>query len=162
MPLPKAIHLRHAKLSLPNFHPTVGVVLGSGLGAFSEELSEMRSVPYESIPHMPQSKVSGHAGQLLFGMIDGVRVACLAGRAHAYEGHECNEVVFGVSLLAELGCRTVFLSNAAGGVSEQTHPGDLLLIQDHINLTGKNPMMKEAGPMLLAQCVTARLLQRRE
>jgi purine-nucleoside phosphorylase len=118
--------------------PVVGVVLGSGLGAFGEQLE--LCTPYEKLPGMPVSTVPGHAGNLRFGKIDGIGVACLQGRAHLYEGHEPDSVVFGVRLLARLGCRAVLITNAAGGIGAHLLPGDRMLISDHINLTGKNPL----------------------
>lgn len=119
----------------------VGLVLGSGLGALAEALTDAERVPYAEISGMPVSAVAGHAGNLWFGKLAGVSVACLQGRVHAYEGHDLPEVCFGVRLLAALGCRTVLLSNAAGGIAPGMAPGDLMLITDHLNLTGKNPLV---------------------
>lgn len=121
--------------------PRVGLVLGSGLGAFAEELAGATTVPYAEIPHMPSPGVSGHAGNLYIGELGGVRVACLQGRVHAYEGHPMDRVVFGVRLLAELGVRAALLTNAAGGIGPGLAAGDLMLITDHINLTGNNPLI---------------------
>ena len=123
--------------------PLVGVVLGSGLGAWGDSLAGLRKVPYAAIPHMPVSAVIGHAGNLCLGQVDGLEVACLQGRVHLYEGHAPDRVVFGVRLLARLGCRAVLLTNAAGGIRSDFAPGDLMLIKDHLNLSGKNPL---AGP----------------
>jgi purine-nucleoside phosphorylase len=121
--------------------PVVGVVLGSGLGSFADSLAGAVGIPYLDIPHMPRTTVVGHAGQLRIGTVDGVRVGCLQGRVHLYEGHEPERVVFGVRLLAKLGCRAVLLTNAAGGMRASFHPGTLMLITDHLNLTGRNPLM---------------------
>jgi purine-nucleoside phosphorylase len=121
--------------------PVVGVVLGSGLGAFGEKLE--RSIPYRDLPGMPASTVPGHAGNLRLGRIDGVGVACLQGRVHLYEGHDADAVVFGVRLLAKLGCKAVVLTNAAGGIAPELQPGDRMLITDQLNLTGHNPL---SGP----------------
>jgi purine-nucleoside phosphorylase len=121
--------------------PGVGVVLGSGLGAFGDSLGSLQKVPYSEIPHMPRSAVVGHAGNLCLGTVGTTRVACLQGRVHLYEGHDLEYVTFGVRLLARLGCRTVLLTNAAGGVNTSFAPGDLMLIVDHLNLTGKNPLI---------------------
>jgi purine-nucleoside phosphorylase len=118
--------------------PSVGVVLGSGLGAFGERLEHR--IAYEELHGMPMSRVPGHAGFLRFGLVDGVAVACLQGRAHLYEGHAPAAVVFGVRLLAALGCRAVLLTNAAGGIAASLRPGDRMLITDHLNLTGHNPL----------------------
>ncbi len=121
--------------------PVVGLVLGSGLGTFASRIEERVVVPYAEVPHMPASSVAGHAGELVAGLVRGVPVACLAGRAHLYEGHTPNDAVFGVRLLAELGCHTVLLTNAAGGVSERCGARTLMLLVDHLNLTGSNPLV---------------------
>ncbi len=121
--------------------PRVGVVLGSGLGAFGDTLSHLTKIPYIDIPHMPRSAVVGHAGNLCLGEIDGVSVACLQGRVHAYEGHDADTVTFGVRLLARLGVGAVLLTNAAGGIDASFAAGELMLICDHLNLTGKNPLI---------------------
>ncbi|MBK7585682.1 MAG: purine-nucleoside phosphorylase [Myxococcales bacterium] len=130
--------------------PTVGVVLGSGLGAFADSLTGLVKLPYAEIPHMPRSSVVGHAGNLVLGRVGAARVACLQGRVHAYEGHALERVTFGVRLLARLGCRAVLLTNAAGGIRDGFSPGDLMLIVDHLNLMGRNPLVGEnddsAGP----------------
>lgn len=119
--------------------PTVGVVLGSGLGAFGDRLSF--KIPYADIPGMPTPKVAGHPGNLCLGKLGSATVACLQGRVHTYEGHELDAVVFGVRLLAKLGCRAVLLTNAAGGIGPHLSPGRLMLIDDHINLMGRNPLV---------------------
>jgi purine-nucleoside phosphorylase len=124
-------------------NPAVGVVLGSGLGAWAEGLASATKVPYADIPHMARSTVVGHAGNLWLGRAEGVPVACLQGRVHLYEGHEAERVVFGVRLLAKLGCRAVVLTNAAGGLDPAASPGDLMLVTDHLNLMGRNPL---SGP----------------
>jgi purine-nucleoside phosphorylase len=124
-------------------------VLGSGLSGLADELAGAKSFPYASIPEFPAATVQGHRGTLSVGLLDGVTVACLAGRVHLYEGHTPERVVFGVRLLAELGCSTVLLTNAAGGIAGDFKPGDLMLIQDHLNLTGQNPLVgpnDEHGP----------------
>jgi purine-nucleoside phosphorylase len=128
--------------SRTSVHAKVGVVLGSGLGAFGDALEE--AIPYAELPGMPLSRVAGHAGNLRLGKVGVVGVACLQGRAHLYEGHDANTVVFGVRLLARLGCRAVVLTNAAGGIAPGLRPGDRMLITDHLNLTGNNPL---AGPL---------------
>ncbi len=127
--------------------PVVGVVLGSGLGAWADGLSGVAKIPYADVPHMARSSVAGHAGNLCVGRSAGVPVACLQGRVHMYEGHEPERVVFGVRLLARLGCRAVVLTNAAGGLEASFSPGDLMLIVDHLNLMFKNPLTghNEAG-----------------
>jgi len=120
--------------------PRVGLVLGSGLGALADELVNVVRVPYASIPHHPTSSVAGHAGKLCLGELGGVPVACMQGRVHAYEGHPLSRVVFGARLLAELGCDAVLLSNAAGGIAERLAPGNLMRIDDHLNLMGDSPL----------------------
>jgi len=121
--------------------PAIGVVLGSGLGSFVESLAEPLVFTYAQIPHMAASSVEGHAGNLHLGRIASARVACMQGRVHAYEGHPLARVVFGVRLLAELGCTSVLLTNAAGGIAPALGPGDLMLITDHLNLMGSNPLV---------------------
>ncbi len=121
--------------------PPIGLVLGSGMSGIADDLGAAVSIPYAEIPHFPQATVAGHRGALSVGLLDGVPVACLAGRVHLYEGHPASRVVFGVRVLAELGCPTVLLTNAAGGISSELGPGDLMLIQDHLNLTGQNPLV---------------------
>jgi purine-nucleoside phosphorylase len=121
--------------------PRVGVVLGSGLGAWATRLQQSESLPYGSIPHMPTPTVAGHSGKLWLGKLGTTRVACLEGRVHAYEGHAVERVVFGVRLLAALGCRSVLLTNAAGGIRADLTPGTLMLITDHLNLSGRNPLV---------------------
>ncbi|MEI9949624.1 MAG: purine-nucleoside phosphorylase [Pseudomonadota bacterium] len=120
--------------------PRVGVVLGSGLGDFADQLSSGSRIPYAEIPEMPRSSVLGHAGNLCTGSLGSVEVACLQGRAHVYEGNSQARSVFGVRLLAELGCSAVLLTNAAGGIHPSFAPGDLMLITDHLNLMGDNPL----------------------
>ena len=127
--------------------PAVGVVLGSGLGAWADSLTSLDRIPYGEIPRMPQSTVVGHAGNLCLGLAGDVPVACLQGRVHLYEGHDPERVVFGVRLLARLGCRAILLTNAAGGLAPGFAPGDLMLVTDHLNLMGKNPL---SGPNIEA------------
>jgi purine-nucleoside phosphorylase len=124
--------------------PEIGLVLGSGLGGFAESLGEPARVPYADIPHFQRTGVPGHAGALSFGDLDGARVACLSGRVHRYEGHPLADVVFGCRLLAALGCHTVLLTNAAGGIRESFEPGALMLIVDHLNLTAETPLVGPA------------------
>ncbi len=120
--------------------PRVGLVLGSGLGGFADELGDSLRLPYAEIPNMPRSQVVGHAGNLCLGSVGSVPVACLQGRAHVYEGHSLDRAVFGVRVLAELGCTAVLLTNAAGGIHSEFAAGDLMLITDHLNLLGDNPL----------------------
>lgn len=121
--------------------PLVGVVLGSGLGAWADALTSAVSIPYAEIPHMPMSTVAGHAGNLVLGLAGDVPVACLQGRVHPYEGHPAVRTVFGVRLLARLGCQAAVLTNAAGGIRGTFKAGDFMLLSDHLNLSGMNPLV---------------------
>lgn len=121
--------------------PEVAVVLGSGLGEFAEHLGDAVEVPYGDIPHWPRSAVVGHAGKLVVGRRAGRRVAALSGRAHYYEGHPMDAVTFGVRVMARLGVKALLLTNAAGGVNTAFSAGALMVIDDHINLLGANPLM---------------------
>lgn len=118
----------------------VGAVLGSGLGSVAADLPGAVAVPYAEIPGFPMPSVEGHGGTLFSVELDGIPVAVLAGRVHAYEGRPLGEIVFAVRTLAVSGCRSVLLTNAAGGCGEGQQAGDLVLISDHLNLTGRNPL----------------------
>ncbi|HEX5099977.1 MAG TPA: purine-nucleoside phosphorylase, partial [Polyangiaceae bacterium] len=137
---------RDAVLARVGAAPEIGVVLGSGLGGFASALAGAVLVPYDEIPGFPSTRVSGHSGELVSGTVGGARVACLSGRVHLYEGHAPSRVVFGVRLLAALGCRAVFLTNAAGGIRADLAPGSLVLINDHLNLTGQSPLVGPEEP----------------
>ncbi len=121
--------------------PKVGLVLGSGLGAFGDTLEGVQKVPYAELPHLPASKVIGHAGNFCFGKVGGVEVACMQGRVHLYEGHSPETVVHGVRTMARLGVRAVLVTNAAGGLDPSWSAGDLMLVTDHLNLTGTSPLL---------------------
>ena len=123
------------------FQPAVGVILGSGLGDFTETMSETAVIPYDQIPGFPRSTVVGHSGQLVSGRVDGVPTVALAGRIHYYEGHPMSSVVLPARALALAGCRRVIVTNAAGGISTKLGVGDLMLISDHINAFGANPLI---------------------
>lgn len=142
-------HIREAATfvgSKSKLRPTLGVVLGSGLGGFADGLSELTSLPYEEIPHFPRSSVTGHKGRLLAGTFEGVPLYVMSGRVHAYEGYPASDVVFPARVLGTLGVKTLILTNAAGAVNTAFKPGELMIISDHINLTGLNPLV---GPELL-------------
>jgi purine-nucleoside phosphorylase len=124
-----------------SLEPVVGVVLGSGLGAFAERLEGLVKIPYRDLPHMPASAVQGHAGNLCFGRVDGVPVVCMQGRVHLYEGHPVGKVVQGVRTMARMGVRCVLLTNAAGGLEPSWAAGDLMVVTDHLNLTGTSPLL---------------------
>ena len=121
--------------------PDVAIVLGSGLGEFTSALRDAVTCAYGKIPHWPASAVVGHAGQLVAGTIGGKRVAALSGRAHFYEGHDLQTVTFGTRVLGVLGVRTLILTNAAGGINLDFDPGTLMLMDDHLNLMGSNPLV---------------------
>ena len=121
--------------------PAVGIVLGSGLGDFTSALGQAVAIPYDRIPNWPASAVVGHAGTLVVGTIAGKRVAALSGRAHFYEGHDMRTITFPVRVLARLGIRTLILTNAAGGINLDFKPGTLMVMDDHLNLMGTNPLV---------------------
>ena len=119
----------------------VAVVLGSGLGDFAEQLRDAFAIPYGDIPHWPASRVIGHAGKLVRGTVAGRRVLALSGRVHHYEGHNMQTVTFAMRALGRLGVPRVILTNAAGGISPNCSRGALMVIDDHINLMGNNPLV---------------------
>ena len=119
----------------------IGVVLGSGLGDFVQEIETHHSVPYSEIPHFPVSTVQGHSGKLIFGSIAGKPIIAMAGRFHFYEGYAAEDVVFPIRVLKFLGIETLFLSNAAGGVNTSFKVGDLMIIRDHISFATRNPLI---------------------
>ena len=121
--------------------PDVAIVLGSGLGDFADSLADAAVAPYETLPHWPQSRVVGHAGRLVVGRTAGKRVAALSGRVHVYEGHPMATVVFAVRVMARLGVKALILTNAAGGINTSFGQGALMVIDDHINLMGSNPLI---------------------
>jgi len=121
--------------------PEIGIVLGSGLGDFAGTLSSHVAMPYETLPHWPASRVVGHEGRLVVGGVRGKTIAALAGRCHMYEGHDLKTVTFAVRTLGLLGVKTLILTNAAGGVNTSFSQGALMVIDDHINLMGNNPLV---------------------
>jgi purine-nucleoside phosphorylase len=123
------------------YRPTVGVVLGSGLGAFADELSNRIDFPYTEIPGWPSSTAVGHAGKLVLGTLGDLVIAAMAGRAHLYEGYAPAQVTFGVRVLRAVGVHSVVFTNAAGGINRALERGGLVLISDHINLQGVNPLV---------------------
>jgi purine-nucleoside phosphorylase len=136
--VPTAAEFLQSSLSI---RPQVAVVLGSGLGAFADTLDNPKVIPYHDIPGWPQSTAVGHAGKMVAGMVSGVPVIALAGRAHLYEGYTAQQAVYGVRALAKVGVKSIVLTNAAGGVNPAFGPGTLVLISDHINLQGQNPLI---------------------
>jgi purine-nucleoside phosphorylase len=128
--------------------PEFALVLGSGFGAVADTLVDRVCIPYTEIPNMPTSAVAGHAGNFVFGGLSGRRVVVMQGRVHLYEGYSAEQVVFGARLMVQLGAQTVLVSNAAGGIRSDLRPGDLMLIEDHLNLTGHNPLRGPDDPAL--------------
>jgi len=130
-----------------NERPRVGLVLGSGLGGYASTIAESLAIPYTDIG-MPASRVVGHAGKLVLGKVAGMPVAAMQGRVHLYEGHDPEEVVFGARLMIALGAQILIITNAAGGIGDGYQPGDLMLIEDHLNLTARNCLVGENDDML--------------
>lgn len=128
-----------------SIQPRVGIILGSGLGSIAEKVTDAVTLAYSEIPHFFPPTVAGHAGQLILGKMAGIPVVLLQGRFHFYEGHTMTEVALPTRVIARLGIQSLLLTNAAGGVNTRYRAGDLMLIEDHINLMGDNPLM---GPNL--------------
>ena len=127
---------------------SIGIILGSGLGPFADELEEAVVIDSGDIPHYPVSTVEGHAGRWVFGKVGGVDVLAMQGRVHAYEGYSVSAVTYPVQLMAEIGVRTLIVTNAAGAVNPRLQPGDLMLIADHVNLMFDNPLFGPSDPRL--------------
>lgn len=121
--------------------PTIGLILGSGLGVLADEITEAVSIPYADIPNFPVSTVSGHKGQLVIGNLEGKQVIAMQGRFHFYEGYTMEQVTFPVLVMKALGVNQLFVTNAAGGINKTFEPGDLMVIEDHINNMGTNPLI---------------------
>jgi purine-nucleoside phosphorylase len=128
-------------LGRTRLRPRIAVVLGSGLGAFADSLADATRIDYRQIPHFPVSTAIGHAGRLVMGAVQGVPIAAMQGRVHFYEGYSLEQVIFPMRVLAQLGIRAVILTNAAGGISGEYTQGCLVLLRDHINLQGSNPLI---------------------
>lgn len=130
--------------------PAVGIVLGSGLGSFTAEMTIEKEIPYSAIPHFPVSTVEGHSGKLIFGTLGGKQVVAMAGRFHYYEGYTPEEVVFPIRVMKFLGISSIFISNAAGGMNLNFKVGDIMIIKDHISFLAVNPLLgknyDELGP----------------
>ena len=127
-------------LSQTKLRPKIGLVLGSGLGAFADQLTESTRVPYTQIPSFPRSTAIGHAGQMVIGKTGEIALAAMQGRVHLYEGYTAKEVSFPIRVFARMGIRAVVLTNAAGGINPQYQQGALVAVSDHINLQGHNPL----------------------
>ena len=141
------------KASYPHYDPRVGIVLGSGLGSFVDQLRDSVKIPYQYILGFQVSTVQGHAGKMVMGRLNGVDVVCLQGRAHLYEGHNSSVIKHYVRTLKRMGCTYFIATNAAGSLNPDVGPGELVLITDHINFQGTNPLMgqnqDEIGPRFL-------------
>ncbi len=133
-----------------DFVPDVALVLGSGLGGFAENIKIETEISYSDIPGFPVSTVPGHAGKFIFGYLDNVKVVCMKGRVHFYEGYQISDVVLPARLMKMLGAKILFLTNAAGGLGEGFNAGDLMLITDHVSIFAPNPLIgpniDELGP----------------
>ncbi|MEG0856859.1 MAG: purine-nucleoside phosphorylase [Terrisporobacter sp.] len=121
--------------------PSVGVILGTGLGSLADEIEDKVQIEYKEIPHFPISTVEGHKGQLVIGKLNGKNVIAMQGRFHYYEGYSMQEITFPIRVMKALGIETMFVTNAAGGANKSFNPGDLMIITDHINFTGDSPLI---------------------
>jgi len=128
-------------LDKTKLRPKIALVLGSGLGAFADEFANATRIPYTKIPYFPRSTAIGHVGQLVLGTVDGVPVAGMQGRVHLYEGYSAKQVAFPMRVFARLGVQAVILTNAAGGINLNYSEGALVVLRDHINLQGANPLV---------------------
>lgn len=133
--------------------PRIGIILGSGLGDLANSLEDSISIDYEDIPNFPISTVEGHAGRLVFGVLEGADLVVMQGRFHYYEGYHIHDVVFPIRVMIEIGIENLIVTNAAGGINKSFDVGDLMLIKDHINFAGVNPLMgknlDDRGPRFL-------------
>ncbi|MDZ7672649.1 MAG: purine-nucleoside phosphorylase [Halanaerobiales bacterium] len=133
-----------------NFKPDIALILGSGLGVLAEEISDKKVLKYEDIPNFPVSTVEGHAGQFVFGNLEGKKVVAMQGRFHYYEGYSMQEIALPIRVMYKLGAKKLIVTNAAGGINRNFKPGNFMIIQDHINLMGDNPLkgenIEEFGP----------------
>lgn len=123
------------------YKPETAIVLGSGLGQLGEKLQQVCIIPYKELPFWKSSTAPGHSGRLLFGLLGGTPIVCMQGRLHYYEGYTMEEITYPIRVMARLGIKNLLLSNAAGGINTDFLPGDLMLITDHINFLGRNPLM---------------------
>ncbi|HGY55443.1 MAG TPA: purine-nucleoside phosphorylase [Caldithrix abyssi] len=145
--------------------PTVGIILGTGLGGLAKEIDRPEIIDYEKIPHFPRSTVESHNGKLILGQIGDKKVVAMQGRFHYYEGYTMQQITFPVRVMGELGVKTLLISNAAGGMNIHFQKGDLMLIDDHINLQGTNPLigqnLDEYGPRFpdMSEPYSKRLIQ---
>lgn len=156
--LDRAVEALYARCPVLESEPFLAVVLGSGLGDVANDLKNPQVIPYDQLPSFPKTTVKGHAGRLVVGRLNGVLVVLKQGRSHLYEGHDAGRIVFPVRTLAHAGARAILLTNAAGAVNLDYAAGDLMVIRDHLNLTGTNPLIgdntAELGPRFqdLSRC----------
>jgi len=147
-----------------NFRPEYLMILGTGLGQLAEEMDIKKEIPYDQIPHFPVSTVESHAGKLLFGVLGGKEIVAMQGRFHYYEGYSMQQIVFPVRVLKQNGASTLIVSNACGGLNPNYKRGDIMLMRDHINMLGDNPLIgpndPELGPRFpdMSEPYTERLL----
>jgi purine-nucleoside phosphorylase len=140
----EAVDFLTSKITSP---PKIGIILGTGLGGVTEKIEVELRIPYEEIPHFPISTIEGHRGTLVFGTLAEKNVVAMEGRFHLYEGYTPEEITFPVRVMSKLGVRYLFISSAAGGLDPEFSPGGLMIVKDHINFTGSNPLI---GPNLNA------------
>lgn len=135
---------------LTDFNPEIGLILGSGLGTLANEIENPVTIEYKDIPNFPVSTVEGHEGKLVLGSLEGKKVIAMQGRFHYYEGYSMEEITFPVRVMKSLGVEMIFVTNACGGMDKKLYPGALMIIEDHINFTGDNPLIginhEELGP----------------
>lgn len=140
----------HIRRVSNNFEPEIGLILGSGLGDLADEIQDKIEIPYTEIPHMKVSTVQGHAGKMILGFLEGRKVMAFKGRIHYYEGYSMKDITFPVRLMQAMKAKYMVITNACGGIREGMKPGDLMVISDHINLMGDNPLIgpndDELGP----------------
>lgn len=146
----KLLRCEDAVRKVTDFVPDVALVLGSGLGGFAENIKVEAEVPYSEIPGFPVSTVPGHDGKFIFGYLDDMKIVCMKGRVHYYEGYEVSDAVLPTRLMGLLGAKILFLTNAAGGLGEGFNAGDLMMITDHVSIFAPNPLiganLDELGP----------------
>lgn len=160
--------VQYIQSTLNNRQPKIGLILGSGLGVLGDEITNEIKIPYGDIPHFPKSTVQGHKGQLVVGTLEGKEVITMQGRFHFYEGYEMSQVTFPVRVMKQLGVETLIVTNAAGGINESFKPGDLMIITDHLNMMGTNPLIgpneEEFGPRFpdMSEAYDRQLIQHAE
>ncbi len=160
--------LQYLKQKTSGFKPQIGLTLGSGLGNFVKEIETQMMIPYRDIPHFMPTTVEGHQGNMILGKVGGKNIVALQGRNHFYEGHSMETVVFPTRVLALMGIEILFLTNSAGGLGDGMQSGDFMIIEDHINLVGTNPLMgpniKEFGPRFpdMSEAYDRKLIEKME